>query len=119
MTLGVVPRDDAPCIGAQRKQQSRARGWSELPVQDRFGGLAGHSRGGPMGVRLTRVVNGDGSKPRFQCRQRGINTRAPPVELCGATLGRLGRGDPDGIEVPPIAAEPGSLTRAAGETGSG
>ena len=31
----------------------------------------------------------------------------------------VGRDDPGGIEVPPIAAEPGSLTRVKGETGSG
>jgi len=37
-----------------------------LPVQDRFGGLAGYSRGGPMGVRLTRVVNGDSGNRVFR-----------------------------------------------------
>ena len=36
-----------------------------------------------------------------------------------AAFGRLGWDDPDGVEVLPIAAQPGSLTKAASETGSG
>ncbi len=99
-----------------------SRGMSEatartLPVQDRFGGLADHSRGGPMGVRLTRVVNGDGSKPRFQGCQRGTNTPEGHVALRGdlrtVLPGRYGQ-RPFSAAAPPAAAKPRSLMPAIG-----
>lgn len=58
----------------------------ELPVQDRFGGLADDSRGCPMGVRWTRVVNGEGPKPRFQGRWRGTNTPSRASGVAGDVL---------------------------------
>jgi hypothetical protein len=58
-------------------------GPSKTPCTTPFRRLADHSRGGPMGVRLTRVVNGDGRKPSFQGRQRGTNTPAPPCGVAG------------------------------------
>ncbi|MBS0188562.1 MAG: winged helix-turn-helix transcriptional regulator, partial [Planctomycetes bacterium] len=74
ITMGTASEATAALVakGLVRKAQSKSDG--RLPVQDRFGGLADHSRGGPIGVRSIRGVNGDRRKPRFQGRQRGTNT---------------------------------------------
>lgn len=64
---------------------------SKLPVQDRFGGLAGHSRGGSMGVRSVRVVNGDELKQLFVAAS-GLRILQPrPLGVAGGTP-RVSRG---------------------------
>lgn len=83
--VGIGAGSNRRAVAAPVNKQGRVF-WTrplKLPVQDRFGGLADHSRGGPMGVRLTRVVNGDGRKPRFQGCQRGTNTPAPSIGVAG------------------------------------
>lgn len=69
------------------KTATLSRGGNELPVQDRFGGLADHSRGGPMGVRLKRVVNGDSGNRVFKAAG-GVQILQPrPLGFAGLPSG--------------------------------
>jgi len=66
-----------------------------LPVQDRFGGLADHSRGGSMGVRSARVVNGIGGNRVFRAASGVQIFRPRPLasrgDLRAVPPGRYGR----------------------------
>lgn len=90
-----APRLDRPSVNEQGRVF-----WTrplKLPVQDRFGGLADHSRGGPLGVRSTRVVNGGGWEPRFRGRQRGTNTPSLPNGVAEEVRRRPGGGVAAGL----------------------
>ena len=66
-----------------------------LPVQDRFGGLADHSRGGPMGVRSKRGVNGDSENRVFRAASGVQILRPRPLasrgDLRAVPPGRYGQ----------------------------
>jgi hypothetical protein len=63
--LGPAPAAASGTPARKRRVGPGGKRVAALPVQDRFGGLADQSRGGPMGVRLTRVVNGDSGNRVF------------------------------------------------------